>query len=136
MSALPFLDAVVLGTTMADDVARARAFVDRKRVICPSCGEDDPRLLVSVHRRPRHPVWDAPVARLVQLGVSNGRLLEELAKCDTRCRRCHLARLNRRPQMLRVEKTESIGLVAKAATTSGGGRKPPGGHSRETVGDH
>jgi hypothetical protein len=108
VSALPFTDLEVLGTTRVDDVARARAYVAARRVICLHCGEDAAERLVSVYRAPKQRLWDVPVARLVQLGASNQRLREALGKCDTLCRRCHLARLNKpavlkfpRPKMLR-----------------------------------
>lgn len=125
---LPFEGLVQLGSTLLDDVARARAYVAARRVICVACGEDDPARLRSVHRHQDR--WNVPLARLVQLGASVARLRLELARCETRCRRCHL-RVIARHQMLRVVAAPSIGVVAKAATTSGGGRNPAAEDSRE-----
>lgn len=127
---LPLEDGPPLGTTKIDDVTRARAFVDKRRVVCRCCGEDEKRELRSVHGtivdgrlelRARHRLWDAPIARLVQAGVDNGRLLEELAKCVTLCQGCHMRHLNAavpRPKMLRAGQASPIGDVAKGTTTT------------------
>lgn len=107
-------------------VARARgyvAFVLRRRV-CVSCCADEglvflhkPSFPTTVNRRPSR--WNVPIARLVQIGSSTGRLVEEMAKCDVVCRRCLLKRA--RPQMLRTSSRAPVGDVAKRGSTTGGG---------------
>jgi hypothetical protein len=148
---LPFVDVEPLGTTHVDDVTRARLFVARRRVVCVECGEDDAARLRSVHRQ-RQTRWDACVWRLARLGASSVRLSIELAKCDTVCQRCHMARLNRhrapkfknehfvnslfpRPQMLRCVWDCSMRVVAKVAIASGRGRNRAVDDSHETSGD-
>lgn len=149
--ALPFDAVVALGTTVVDDVVRARAYVTARRAICLACGEDDRALLRSVHRQPQRPLWDLPVARLVQLGASNQRLREELAKCDTLCPRCHLARLNTqscriaqlgnvprspfpRPQMLRCRIDRFHWTSGESANHHRWGAKACGGALTRNVG--
>lgn len=134
---LPLEGLVELGTTRLDDVTCARAYVTARRVICRVCGEDDPNDLRFVYGhvdgwgrllvRPRHRLWDVPLARLVQAGASQTRLAMEMAKCVVVCRPCQcrtfLPTLPR-PQMLRSNSGRFDGVVAKAAIASCGGRNP------------
>jgi hypothetical protein len=57
---------------------------------CEDCGYADIRALDADHRDPESKV--AAVARLVQLTCSEERLRDELAKCESRCARCHRLR--------------------------------------------
>jgi hypothetical protein len=106
-------------------VARARAyvaFVLRRRVCVSCCAEEGlvflhrPSFPTVVDRRPHR--WNVPIARLVQVGSSTGRLAEEIAKCEPVCRRCLLKRA--RPQMLRTGARAPVGVVAKRGSTTGG----------------
>jgi hypothetical protein len=92
------------------DVDRARAlvaYVLRQRVCARCCGD---ARLVFLHRR-AYTRWDAPVARLVQLGAASTRLREEMGKCDVFCRRCALAAVA--PKMLGCGRRRPVGVVAK-----------------------
>lgn len=125
--------------THAAAIVRGHAFVAAvlRRQVCAACCDD--AALLFVHRRqPMHRPWDEHVARLVQHGVSNRRLAEEIGKCDVVCRR-HLLPFVR-PQMLGVAWTRSIGLVAKGQTTTRGsenaiarGRAKARGIRNETI---
>jgi len=120
---LPLEGLVELGTTTIDDVARARAYVTVRCVVCRDCGEDDRRRLVFLHGAPGASVWDRRVWQLVALGASNQRLAMELAKCVSVCRRCLMRRIAR-PKMLRVVETASMRVVAKVPIARCGGRNP------------
>ncbi|MFD7903123.1 hypothetical protein ACFV4G_12845 [Kitasatospora sp. NPDC059747] len=80
------------------DLSRSRArlqsvVVEWKSSGCVDCGYADVRALDPDHVDPAQKA--GTVSRLVQLCVSKKRLLEELAKCEVRCARCHRARTMR-----------------------------------------
>ncbi|WP_448810826.1 hypothetical protein [Agromyces bauzanensis] len=54
---------------------------------CKDCGEGDVRVLDFDHRPEAQKSRD--VMKLVQDGYSLARVMEEIAKCDVRCRNCH-----------------------------------------------
>jgi len=54
---------------------------------CIDCGESDPRGLDFDHRP--GVAKRAEVMKLVQDGYSIARVMDEIAKCDVRCRNCH-----------------------------------------------
>lgn len=107
--------------TLKAAVARARGYVDERlsRRVCAYCCGDE-RLLFQ-HRWPMRLGIDEYVARLVQAGVSRGRLGDEIAKCRVLCRRCQLASVH--PKMLRWSKFPSVGMVAKGSIARCWGRK-------------
>jgi protein-arginine kinase activator protein McsA len=54
---------------------------------CTDCGEQDVRVLDFDHRPGVEK--SADVMKLVQDGYSLARVMDEIAKCDVRCRNCH-----------------------------------------------
>ena len=54
---------------------------------CIDCGESDLRVLDFDHRP--EVAKRADVMKLVQDGYSIARVMDEIAKCDVRCRNCH-----------------------------------------------
>lgn len=78
---------------VADQVARTRA-QNLQRVgafllehPCVDCGERDLRVLDFDHREGS--VKSAEVMKLAKAAYSWQRVLDEIAKCDVRCRNCH-----------------------------------------------
>jgi len=54
---------------------------------CLRCGFDNPLALDFHHRNPRHK--DVALAKAIELGWGEERILAEVAKCDLLCANCH-----------------------------------------------
>ncbi len=73
---------------------------------CIDCGKTDPRVLDFDHRREKV----AEVGRLVASGLSWGRVLVEIAKCEVRCANCHRRRTAHSLGYYRVRMATATGI--------------------------
>lgn len=89
------------GIAKAERRARAQRFVRDYLVDhpCVDCGEDDIVVLEFDHHREDK---TATIARLVGAGARQGRLDEEVAKCEVVCANCHRRRTAKRAAWFRV----------------------------------
>ena len=74
-----------MARTRARNLARIGAFLLEHP--CVDCGEADLRVLDFDHREGS--AKSAEVMKLAKAGYSWARVMDEIAKCDVRCRNCH-----------------------------------------------